>query len=225
MKSRLAFILTSILLALTLFSFAAMWVISNTTAGRVWQLTNAQRHCIQEVTDNPVYVEEQRDIDSVAVGYLINDDFYVAIFDVSHNGRCRPIFQEKVWHLEIFGAGTSYAKKDDIRPQKIRLLRLTNSPDPVIYIWFDILGVGKRTNAKHIFFAKQKDNSYQSILLLKLCVGLSSVEITEQIPPTIMVIDDRQCDWPPSNERDYLEYSLWDEQPVILRAWSTGRFR
>lgn len=225
MKPRLTFIIATLLAVLTMISFAGMWLIwRSTTPGRLGQLTIGQRYCVQQLTNNPVYIEAQTDSDSVAIGYFVDDDFYVALFSAGQSGECRTRFHEKVWRLETFGEGTSYEKKDKLSPQRIQEVRLINSQAPVVYVWFDILGVGKNSNAKHIFFAKKDDGSYQAILVLELCVGLSAVHITEQFPPTITVRNDRLCDWPPSKMQSFVEYSLWDSQPIILKAWSTGEF-
>ncbi len=212
----------------TCFFVLSAWLLRDTItrAVRFWELTPAQRQCAQQIAGKLAYIERQDDKYSVAIGYFVDDDYLVALYSIGDQERCDIEFQKKVGHLDIFGAGTSYEDKDSLYPKAIRKMNLGGDQSPEIYVWFDIYGPGKRTNAKHIFFAKQPNGPYEAVLSLELCVGISSVQILDkQTTPSIMVTNDRLCDWPPSDMQSYIEYSLSTGMPQVIRSWSTGEFR
>lgn len=224
MVHRLNLKVVGLILVFSMIVLVGIRIIRGTTEGKLWLLPSAQRHCVEQIVSDLVYLKPQADSDFVTVGYLINDDYYIEIFDTSQSGQCDSVFHELVWHLETFGPGTSYEKKDKLSPHDVQWVNLTNSSEPIVYVWFDVPGVGKHANAKHIFFMKQMDGTYQAILTLELCDSFSSVHITAQDPPTLIVENDLICDWPSSDPKSYAEYSLWSGVPIVVRSWRTGEF-
>lgn len=198
MKRKLAIPLIGIILTMCLVCVAGLWLKNRTksTIELLWPLTIAQRQCVSQITDksNLVYVENQTDEDSIAIGYLVGYDYYVSVFNVGQSGYCNVEFQEKVWGchehvLPVYCDEPGYK----LRPKRIRMVELTGSSPPEIYAWFDTPGPGRNSNAHHVFYTKQMDDSYRAVLTLRLCLGLSSVEIDTD-SQKIVATDDLGCD-------------------------------
>jgi len=189
-----------------------------TRLSRYEALTSAEQNCAQRITSDLIYIEKQTNNSTVAIGYFANDDYHVALYNADAQDQCNIVFQEKVWPLDDLHS----AHKDELIPMAIQTVKLSGNQSPDVHVWFD-QNEGRFGGAKHIFFVKQSDNSYKAVLTLELCAGISSVEImNEQTSPSVMVTDDRKCDWPPSQFQDYIEYSLSSGVPRIIRHWSTG---
>jgi hypothetical protein len=189
----------------------------------LWPLTTPQRQCVEQIigSSKPVYVEKQADGESIGIGYTTTGtDYYVAIFSVDQSGVCEVAFQKEVWNCYDEFLET-YREDTRAKPKKIALVELTGSEPSEVYIWFDTRG--RWTGAKHVFYIEQPDGAYEEVMRLRICSGLSSVEIrNEGGSTTVMVQDDRLCDSPKSNKQNYTEYSLITGEPEIIRQWKTG---
>jgi len=191
----------------------------------LWPLTALQRQCVEQIigTSELVYVEKQAGGESIGIGYKTTDtDYYVAIFSVDQSGVCDVTFQKEAWSCYDEFLET-YCEDIWMKPKKIALVELTDCEPSEVYIWFNT--PSRWTGAKHVFYIKQPDGAYEEVMRLRICPGrgLSSVEIrNEDGSPTIMVQDDRLCDWPKSNKQSYTEYSLITGEPEIIRHWTTG---
>jgi hypothetical protein len=197
---------------------------TKSTLELLWPLTAIERQCVKQIVGNGklVYVEKLADSNLVAAGYLVYKDYRVSVFSADQSGHCNVEFQENAWQLVPFGDGTSYSQEYELRPRKVQRVELTGNYPPEIYVWFDLRGPGKRTNAKHIFYVKQADGAFKAVLTLQLCLGLSSVRIDSSLQ-RILATDDMQCDWPPG-DKEYIEYSLSNGIPHRIRDCSSGEF-
>jgi hypothetical protein len=162
----------------------------------LWPLDTTQRQCVRQITDSGslVYVEKQTDEDYIAIGYLVDDDYFVSIFNVDQSDHCNIEFQERVWNcyeqvLGVYCNRYGYS----IKPERIQRVELTDNEFPEVYVWFDALGPGKVSNAYHVFYTRQMDSSFEPVLTLRLCVSLSSVEIDSD-SMKIVVTNDLICD-------------------------------
>jgi hypothetical protein len=203
-----------------------LWLENRTksTMELLWPLTALERQCVKQIVGNGklIYVERQADSNFAAAGYLVNKDYHVSVFSTDQSGHCNVEFQENVWQLAPFGDGTPYSREYELRPRKIQRVELTGNYPLEIYVWFDLLGPGKRTNAKHIFYVKQADGTSIAALTLQLCLGSSSVRIDRSLQ-RILATDDMQCDWP-SGDKEYIEYSLSNGIPHRISDCISGEF-
>ncbi len=190
---------------------------------RIWQMSAAQRQCAEQFASNLAFVDKPDDGDSIAIGYLVGDDYYVAIYSVGAQGQCDVEFREKVRHLQPFGSANSFKKEEGILLKAVRKVRLSNSPSPDVYVWFETPGLFSYEHTTHIFFVEQPDSSYKAALVLDLCVGAGSVQITnERDTPLIVVTSTRYCGWPPDHGVGSVEYSLSDGTAQTIRRWGSG---
>jgi hypothetical protein len=96
-------------------------------------------------------------------------------------------------------------------------VELTGSPPEEIYVWFDISGMGNHSGAKHKFYVKQSDDSFEAILTLRLCVPWSSLVIDNEsrdIVATTSVVCDMGF-----GRAEHIRYSLLDGTPRKLEDW------
>lgn len=182
-------------------------------------LSTPQRQCVENITNiNDLVYVEKLEGDDIGIGYLVDQDYYVAIFHVAQDAVCDIEFQEKAWDCyDEYQA--VYCEEGDykFKPQKIERVELTGSPPEEIYAWFDVYGMGNRTGAKHRFYVEQPGGSFEAVLTLRLCVSLSSVEIDDE-SHEIVATDDVVCDMF-HGRKEHIRYSLHDGMPQRLEDW------
>lgn len=190
---------------------------------RLWQMSPAQLQCAQQFAGDLAFIEQQADGNSVAIGYLVGDDYHVAIYSIGAQAQCDVEFHETIGHLQPFGSANSFKKEEGILLKAVRKVRLSNGPSPDIYVWFETPGIFGYHFAKHIFFVKQPEGSLKAVLLVDLCIGAGSVQITnERGTPSIVVTSTRNCGWPPDHRVGSAEYSLSDGTARMIKWWSSG---
>jgi hypothetical protein len=180
-------------------------------------LTKLETECARQIvaTNDLILVQRQADNQLVAVGYMIDGEYYVPVFQVDPMGLCEIYFQEEVFecYAEILAAlCDKYEYK--ITPKNVQVVELTGDQTPEIYVWYDIQDLG-RYAAHHIFYQKQSDGSNQALLHLWLCPGFSTVTIVSE-PPRIEAVEDLICDTV-HGRKEYLEYSLAGGTLEVLR--------
>lgn len=149
---------------------------------------------------------------SVATGYFENGAYYVLIVRPGAQGGCSVDFHEKIWN-------------DKVEPNRVEKLYLSRDNNPLISVDVDYNDRGRLTAAKYMIFIKQKDGSYIKGFSDEFCAAINSHSATVNAspPPTLLLNNDYQCDEIPGQWQTFEEYSFWDNKPVLIQRWSTGR--
>ncbi len=200
----------------------ALWLKNRTptTIELLQPLSPVQRDCAKQILDgnNLIFIEQQAHSNNVAIGYVVNQDFYTAIFSASQSGDCRIEFNEKAFDCyDYYLAEYCHTDYSGLKPHKIEQVELTGSPPLEVYVWFDVLGLGGRGAAKHRFFVEQADGSFKPILTLNLCRDLNSLEIKSD-SQTISATDDLVCD-EFEGRKEHIDYSLLNGTAKPLHDW------
>jgi hypothetical protein len=196
LKQKLFIVLIGAILTLCFTCIIGTWLSNRTKSTRelLGPLTKTQRICTRQIVGDGTLVHVEKNQDNIAIGYFIDDDLYVSIFNTSQDDTCNVEFQERVWHCYDLKSAEYCDKYGyDIEPKKILQVELTDNASQEVYVWFDARGPGRNGNAHHIFYVEQPDHSYEPIFILTLCTGLSSVEIDKE-SKKIIATDDMNCD-------------------------------
>lgn len=205
-----------------LIGIAALWLaiwLANRTPTRaelLQPLTAAQRQCVEQIINGHtlIYASQQSSDNKLVLGYSGDNDLYVAVISEDPQNTCRTEFNKKVF--DCYEAYLNeYCADYTLRLQKVENVELTGGAPAEMYIWFDILRLDKRSGARHQFYVRHPDDSLEMVLELKLCVGLSSVEIDNGLAK-IIATDDIVCDMTP-RRKEYIEYALPNGTPQKLR--------
>jgi hypothetical protein len=178
--------------------------------------TASQRQCVEQIIDGNTLISltQQSPENNFVLGYTGNKDLHVAIFREDSQHKCHTEFKEKVF--DCYEAYLDeYCGNFALRLQKVEAVELTGGAPAETYVWFDILGVDRRSGARHQFYVRQPNDSLEMVLELKLCAGLSSVEIDNGLS-RIIATDDIVCDMT-SGRKEYIEYVLPNGTPQKLR--------
>jgi hypothetical protein len=214
------------LLALLLIFIASAFLIGKaalelvdrtpTPAELLQPLTASQRQCVEKIIDGNTLISltQQSPGNNFVLGYTGNKDLHVAVFSEDSQHMCHTEFKEKVF--DCYEAYLDeYCGNFTLRLQKVETVELTGSAPAEMYVWFDILGVDRRSGARHQFYVRQPNDSLEMVLELKLCAGLSSVKIDNGLSKFIAT-DDIVCDTTPGR-KEYIEYALPNGTPQKLR--------
>ncbi len=187
-----------------------------TPAELLQPLTASQRQCVEQIVNGYtlIYASQQASKNNLVLGYTGDKDLYVAVIDEVPMNACHVEFNEKV-----FDCYTNYLPEYCInyklRLQKVEAVELTGDAPAEMYVWFDTVGLGRRSGARHQFYVEQPDGSFRMALELKLCTGLSSVEIDDGLRE-IIATDDVACNMS-HGKKEYIEYALPNGTPQKLR--------
>jgi hypothetical protein len=222
MKRKSTVACLSVILVICIGCVVGTWLRNRTksTIELLWPLSSTQRQCVENIVakNKLVYVEKQADEQSIAIGYLIDEDYYVALFSTVQDSSCQVEFHRKVWDCyDEYQAVYCQERDYGFKPQKIERVELTGSPPEEVYVWFDISGMGNHRGAKHKFHVKQSDDSFEAILTLRLCVPWSSLEIDNEsrdIVATTSVVCDMGF-----GRAEHIRYSLLDGTPRKFEDW------
>jgi hypothetical protein len=214
---RLLILFTMTIVFLGLYSFWLKLKTQNDTL-LLWSLTQSERECARQIvaTNDLVFVETEADNGFVAVGYLVGRKYHVSTFKVSSVGLCEIEFQQEVFDCyDEIQAWLCDEHEYKVRPKHVQSIELTGDQTPEVYIWYETPGPGIRSNAHYMFYQKQANGSYEVLLHLRLCLGLSTVTVDAE-QQKIFAVDDLVCDMF-HGPKEYLEYSLAGGTLKVLR--------
>lgn len=182
-------------------------------------VTKEEQRCIdQEIGEKTlVFIEKEARTKSIYLGYHSRDDYYVSIISVGANNDCVVELQEMVWNCIENKVAVACEAGYEFVARDIRKAELTGELPQEVYIFFDTKGQGKRQNTQHIIYTEKDDGNYQILLHLKMCLGLSSVEINPR-SQTILATDDIVCDTF-DGRKENIEYSLRNGEITVLADW------
>jgi hypothetical protein len=191
----------------------------------LWPLTELERECARQIvgSNDLVFVQSQSDNQSVAVGYMIDGKYHVAIFEANSASLCEFEFEQAVFEcydqkLALFCDQNEYR----VTPKSVQVVELTGDQTPEIYIWYETPGPGKRYNSHHMFYQKQGDGPYEVLLHLRRCFGLSTVTVDAE-QQKIVSVDDLVCDMF-HGRKEYIEYSLAGGTIQVIRYEKDSEF-
>jgi hypothetical protein len=220
MRNKSILILSALITAIVI-GVLALWLNTPSEPRKLPRhLTPMQRKCIDELVGNATlaFVESQYTIGSVAVGYLADKGYYTSIIGIDPNGNCHIDFHAQVFRcFDEYHAQYCQGSDYRVEPRRIQQIELTGDFPPDVYVWFDVLGMGSRDGAHHLFFVGQADGSAKPILTLRLCVGLSSLGINTA-NRMISAVDDVVCDTF-SGRKEHIDYSLAGGTATKLSDW------
>jgi hypothetical protein len=208
------------LAAIVLLSCVIAWWLNDRTptpAELLQPLTVSQRQCVEQIINGRtlIYLTQHSFGDSVAVGYTGDNDLYVAVISEDQSNGCHTEYNEKVFDCYQHYL-PEYCTNNKLRLQKVEAVELTGDATAEMYVWVDVQGVGRRSNAKHQFYVRQSDGSFTMVLELRLCAGLGSVEINKD-SQKIIATDDMNCYMFFQGRKEYIEYILPKGTPQKLR--------
>ncbi len=183
-------------------------------------LSPVQRSCVEEIVGSgTLAIVEPQEVDgSLAIGYLVDKDYYTSILSIRSSGSCHSEFKAKAFDC-YDEYQVIYCRDSDYRvePRRIQKVELSDDLTPYVYVWFDVFGLGVRGGAHHSFYVEQADGSGKLVLALKLCVGLSSLRI-DGATHMVSALDDVVCDMF-HGRKEHIDYSLIDGMARKLSDW------
>jgi hypothetical protein len=206
-----------------LIGIAALWLAmwlgnrTPTSAELLQPLTASQRQCVEQIVNGHtlIYVSQQSPENKLVLGYTEDKELYVAVVNEEPDNVCHTEFNEKVFDC-YQSYLPEYCTDSRLRLQKVEAVELTGDTPAEMYVWFDVLGVGRRNSAKHQFYVEQSDSSFRMVLELRLCVDLGSLEINKDLRK-IIATDDMGCFMFFQGKKEYIEYTLLNGTPQKLR--------
>jgi hypothetical protein len=197
----------------------ALWLVDRTpTPAELLQpLTASHRQCVEQIVNGHtlIYAAQQSPEDKLVLGYTGDKDLFVAVIDEGPDNACHTEFNEKVFDC-YQSYLPEYCTNYKLRLQKAETAELTGDAPAEMYVWFEVQGVGRRNGARYQFYVKQSDSSFKMALELRLCAGLSSLEINKD-SQKIIATDDMGCYMSFQGRKEYIEYVLPKGTPQKLR--------
>jgi hypothetical protein len=206
-----------------LIGLAALWLatwLTNrtpTTEELLQPLTAAQRQCVQQIVNGRtlIYTSQQLPENKLVLGYTGDKDLYVAVVNEGPDSACNTEFNEKVFDC-YQSYLHEYCTNYRLSLQKVESVELTGDAPVEVYVWFDIQGISRRSGGRYQFYVKQSDGSFKMALELRLCAGLSSLEINRD-SQKIIATDDMGCYMSFQGRKEYIEYILPKGTPQKIR--------